>query len=338
MAERIAQNPHLEVLPNHAGPRYDALRTLLTNTGLSEAEAAQALNNTWTMAHEDRIVAWDQQVRDDAEAEEAAMHLAQDHENELLAQKERDLETERREAEKKKPKMNDFDMDLSIEDFIIPRPAAYALRRLDEFEYVELWYFSQEGCVDASANQRTQHEDTFGLTKVDEMLSLRPVASLKASKNVIQDVDLTWRQMTIARTTFIQQITERWPPKHVNALALFFMNIETHPYRLRSLGERSLISYQARARRNWHDQLKLNKAFNIANVNMNLLQDIHKEVLDGEQINSIKEVSPSSFNNVVSHAKRSPLPTNLQNTFSTKNLLHAPCFLLHATCYMLHAT
>ncbi|KAF8808236.1 hypothetical protein BYT27DRAFT_7255740 [Phlegmacium glaucopus] len=238
-----------------------------------------------------QIAVWDQQVQDDALAQEEAVRIAEEQERGVRELKEREMEIEKSELERKKPKMNDFDNDQAIDDFILPRPAAFALRRLDDFDYVELWYFSQEGCVDASINHHTQHEDTFGLTKVDEMLSLRPVASLKASKNVIPDAELSWRQMTIARTTLVRNLANRWPTKHIQALAHFFMNLETHPYRHRPFGEKSLLIYQARARRNWHDLLKQNKAFNIAIINDNLLQTIHREVLDGEQTNLIKEVS-----------------------------------------------
>lgn len=91
---------------------------------------------------------------------------------------------------------------------------------------MELWYFTQEGCANTSQNQHTQNEDTFGLTKVDDMVSLRPVAALKASKNVVQDIDLTWRQMAITKTILIQQITKfHWSDDAVNSLAEFFMNL-----------------------------------------------------------------------------------------------------------------
>ena len=76
-----------------------------------------------------------------------------------------------------------------------------------EFEYMELWYFTQEGCADVM-HQWTQNEDSFGLTKVDNTVSFRPVSALKASRNVMQDADLSWCQMEIAKMTLIQQITK----------------------------------------------------------------------------------------------------------------------------------
>ncbi|KAF8814412.1 hypothetical protein BYT27DRAFT_7219855 [Phlegmacium glaucopus] len=226
--------------------------------------------------HDERVAAWNLQVQEDTRALDEARNIAEEQEREVQALKKKEIENEQREIGSKKPKMNDFNAEQAIDDFILPQPAAYALWCLDDFDFIELWYFSQEGCTDASMNQRTQLDDTFGLTKFDEMLSLRPVSSLKASRNV---------------TTLIQHLANHWPAKHITALAHFFMNLETHTYRHRPFGEWSLLIYQARARCNWHDQPKQNNAFNIAIINKNLLQTIHREVLDVEQTNSIKEVS-----------------------------------------------
>lgn len=289
-AERITKNPHLENIPNHAEPHYDDIRTILINTGITNEQAIETLNASWTRSHEGRVQAWDQQVLEDEAALQEELRLAQEQEDQQRAQRELELENEKQESEKKKPRMNDFDENTSVNDFIGPRPSAYALRRLAEFEYAELWYFTQEGCADAM-HQQTQSEDTFGLTKVDDMVSFRPVSALKASKSVVQDVDLSWRQMEIAKTTLIQHITKcGWAQKAVTTLAQFFMNLEVHHFRQRAYGEHALLIYQARVRRNWHDQLKLGKGFNIAIINETLLQAIHREIVDKKQAEALDEV------------------------------------------------
>jgi hypothetical protein len=38
-------------------------------------------------------------------------------------------------------KMKDFDDNTTVGNYIAPRPAQYALRRIEDFEYAELWYF-----------------------------------------------------------------------------------------------------------------------------------------------------------------------------------------------------
>ena len=196
------------------------------------------------------------------------------------------------EAEKKKPKMRDFDDTSIVGNYIAPRPAQYALRRVEEFEYAELWYFTPDGCADATQQQLSQSDDAFGLTRVDDMVALKSVSSLKALRNVILDADLSFCQMSMAKNTIIPLMSKyQWPEKVINAFAQLFTQLEIHPFRQREFGERALITYQARVRREWHDQLKLGSAFNIGLLNEDLLQSIYKEMLDKAQLLSLKEVS-----------------------------------------------
>ena len=44
MDDRILHDPHLELIPDHAGPHYDILRNALTQNGMTVDQAVQALN------------------------------------------------------------------------------------------------------------------------------------------------------------------------------------------------------------------------------------------------------------------------------------------------------
>ena len=125
--ERITQNPHLEIIPNHTGPHYDELQTILVNTGITNEQAVEALNASWTHSHEERILAWDQQVIQDEAALQEELQLAQELEDQQRAQRELEIENEQKENEKKKPKMIDFDENSMVNDWtttfsIRPRP------------------------------------------------------------------------------------------------------------------------------------------------------------------------------------------------------------------------
>ena len=293
-AERITQNPHLQIIPNHARTHYDNLQTILVNTGITNEQAVETLNASWTRSHEECILAWDQQIIEDEAVLQEEQRLTQEQEDQLPAQRELELENEQRENKKTKPKMNDIDEHSMVNDFIGPQPSAYALHCLAEFEYAELWYFTQEGCADMM-HQQTQNEDSFGLAKVNKVVSFRPVSALKPSRNIIQDINLSWCQMEIAKTTLIQHITKcRWTQKAVTTLAQFFMNLEVHHYQQRPYGEHALLTYQACIRHDWHDQLKVGSTFNIAIINEMLLQLIHCEIMDKKQAEALDEVSPSS--------------------------------------------
>ena len=111
---------------------------------------------------------------------------------------------------------------------------------------------------------------------------LRPVASVKASKNAKADHELSLTDMLQARTSYLKHIKEAgWPEKHIAALFKFFWNLECHPFRLSTRhGDRILATYAAKIRRHWHDRLKSGLAFNIAIINDNLLQHVVTEVND----------------------------------------------------------
>lgn len=73
MVERIELDPqYLEVMPNHAGPHYEELRTMLVQNGITGEQAIESLNNSWTRNHDERIQRWEQQTIDNANTAEEA--------------------------------------------------------------------------------------------------------------------------------------------------------------------------------------------------------------------------------------------------------------------------
>ena len=62
---------------------------------------------------------------------------------------------------------------------------------------------------------------------------MKPMASHKPSNKAILDEDLTWHQMSIAKTTLLHHMSQTgWPEHYVVALAEFYLNLESHPMRL----------------------------------------------------------------------------------------------------------
>ncbi|KAF8152698.1 hypothetical protein K438DRAFT_1778439 [Mycena galopus ATCC 62051] len=195
---RVARNPELNLCPDFAGPVFQAARTAIVATVANKTNADVAAN--------------DETTRKQAElnAEAAA---------------------EKREADKKKPKLNGFDSSQGISDAIAPRPSVFTLRKLERFEYIELWYFTREGCDDtaASAANRTINEDAFALTKIDNVVGLRPASSFSTSRKVVKDIDLTWDQLSFAKNSMLSHMKKlAWPAKHVKSLADFWYSPETH--------------------------------------------------------------------------------------------------------------
>jgi hypothetical protein len=325
---RIERDPRLEIPPNFASAHYDPICAIIVNTGATEEEALTQITGAWQQENEARREAWDLQIQEDQVAQEEADQLVRE-----IIQEEED--TARREHEKKRPKINDFDTGCSVGAFIAPRPSTYAINKLESFDYIELFYFTREGCLNAQSHQRTEADDTFGLSRVGDHISFRSISAVRSSKNVIQDIDLSWNQLTYAKSSYLQHLSKAgWPQKHVDALAHFFIALESSAFCARTHGEKILITYQARVRRHWHDQLKHESgtAFNIALIDDSLLETISNEMWDVAHAESKREVStpshliPSSTTNLVHTLCTLPICLDLMRRL--RHLLHwDPCYV-----------
>ncbi|KAF8546504.1 hypothetical protein OG21DRAFT_1580388 [Imleria badia] len=254
-------DPTLEVHPDFASNAYCIVREALMGSFNENAEQSiDRLNTTWDAEHDTHVEAWNLQ----REAEQRE----RDEEQERL--KEAKAEKERKDAEKKKPKISDFNERRAPPSTIDPRPSQYAIQKISTFDFVELWYFSPEGCSDTICNQKSQADDAFGLTNSHDILTLCPIAAVKASRLARFDHDLSFSEMLQAKNLFLCQIKQHvWPSKHINALAEFFWNLENHPIRNNENGDTITLTYASHIRRQWHDDLKNNvgDAFNIVLIN-----------------------------------------------------------------------
>ena len=141
-------------------------------------------------------------------------------------------------------------------------------------------------------SSRAQSDDAYGLTKIDDLVVLKPVVSFKALRNVVLDADLTWRQLNVGKNAMLQYLEVcGWPPKHVQSFTLFYFNLELEPMCSRPHGEKVLTIYQAKVRRQWHDDLAQGKGFNIMQINQKLLSAVAEEVWDTVRTDAIKKVS-----------------------------------------------
>ncbi|KIK90574.1 hypothetical protein PAXRUDRAFT_151585 [Paxillus rubicundulus Ve08.2h10] len=198
----------------------------------------------WTAEHDQRVTAWNERQHMEAllaeEAEEVC--VAQEQAAQHLIDNE--AEREHAELEKKKPKMNNFNDETEVGNVIIPRPSQYAILKLKNFEFVELWYLSPEGCRDAAKSSSSTMEDTFSIAKVDDVLTMRPVAALKQSCNIVNNFNLPISDFFHAKNSFLVYIEHaNWPKRHINALAEFFWHLKNHPICYRQHGDTVMLLY-----------------------------------------------------------------------------------------------
>jgi hypothetical protein len=293
---RIETDPNLQVCPDFASDDFAAIRdTIIATTHSSHEEVAASLTASWGTQIATKIAAWAAQEEADATEREEVALVAHEAQAALQAQLDKEAADELREAEKKKPKMHTFNPTKSIGADVIQRPSPYALERLRKFEYVELWYFSPEGCSDAAQSQRSAADDTFGIARSEaDVMVLKPVASVRASRKALKDEDLTWDQMEIASNLIIRHQRQlHWPEPATDALAIFWYNLQSHELRSRPNGQRVLLQYQARARREWHAALeRKDEGFNISLIDNDLLAKITREIFELDCEATLREVRP----------------------------------------------
>ena len=287
---------------------------MTTGGQLTDADAAERLVTAWNQTHAREVEAWDLQVQADVAEQEEQQRQAQAEEERLRADEERLKEDERKELEKKRPKINDFDDDKMVGDFVLPRPSQFAIGKLKSFSFTELWYFTEEGCSEAQESSRALPDDAYGITRIDDLVALKPVTAFKASKNVIPDADLSWRQMNVGKNTMLRHMELcNWPSKHVDLFARFYLHLELDPMRSRPNGERVLIAYQAKVRRQWHDDIARGQGFNIAQINQRLLATVAEEVWDAIRLEAVRKVSEPLD---VSKPLANELPSHTTTTLS----------------------
>ncbi|KAH9009789.1 hypothetical protein EDB85DRAFT_2077634 [Lactarius pseudohatsudake] len=283
---RILDDPTRAVCPSFESAEWDFLRQTMVDAHqgalpLTPEEATQRLKDTWARENGAKVAAWNVQVEQDRAEQEELDRLAQEEADAQLAQRQKDAEDQLREAEKKKPKMNNFDPNHVIGERIEARPAPYAINKLYNLEYIELDYFTTKGCNEASADaDSTVSQDTLAFTQLDGTITVRPLAAVRSSRNIRNDKDLSWEEMLQGKNVMLRYMAKSttWPQAHAQSLAAFFVALELHPRTAQTNGKRALLLYQSRARREWYVALKRNEGFNIEHIGEALLRVAADEV------------------------------------------------------------
>ncbi|KIJ20703.1 hypothetical protein PAXINDRAFT_66155 [Paxillus involutus ATCC 200175] len=192
----------------------------------------------------------------------------------MLANKE--LKHEQREAEKKKPKMNTFTPRLLVADVLIHPPSQCALQKLSTFDYVEMWYFSLAGHPAAARHHnRSQANNTFGISKINDHLTVHSRASIRASCNALLDHELSFSEFLRAKNCFLEYAKKtNCPTTNLNAFTKFFWFLETHPLLQLPLGEKIILTYALHVHHDRHWELKAEQGYDISIINNHLLDTV----------------------------------------------------------------
>ena len=248
---------------------------------LTTDAATLQMKEAWTRENERKVAAWNTQLEQDQAEQAEQDRQAREEEEVQRVRLEREAEEECRDAEKKKPKLNPFDLNCFTDRWIEARPASYALEKINKLEYVELDYFTLKGCKEAVADtSKSISHDTMAFAQVGDTIAIRPLSALRPSKNIRNDKDLSWEEMLDAKNTMLQFMAKsgNWPVAHAESLTAFFVNLEIHPRKQQVNGKKALIVYQSQVRREWFNTLKRNDSFNIEPIQNELLCGLAEEL------------------------------------------------------------
>ena len=250
------QDPHLNVMPDFNSEAFRAMRdALAAATQKTAEEVVQELQNAWTVDNNTRIAAWDQLQQEQQEQQQQPEQQQQQPEQQQQPQTPSPKRVSK--SPKKRSKLQDFETGKQVHGTAaMGRPSRYALKKIANFEYIELYYFTTAACNKATQSDCTISQDAFTLTKVNTTMALKPIGAYKASPKAVPDERLTWEEISIAKTKLLQYLREAdWPEKHITTLASFYIGLDSHSLREEEGREEILIEYQAEVRCEWIDTL-----------------------------------------------------------------------------------
>ena len=127
---RIVNDPTHAVCPSFEDPEWEFLRQSVVNAQpgvdpLTMEEAAQQMKDAWARENQRKVNAWNVQQQEDLAEQGERDRVVRETEEARQAQQETEAEEMRKEADRKKPKLNSFDQERHIEKWVEARPAAY---------------------------------------------------------------------------------------------------------------------------------------------------------------------------------------------------------------------
>ncbi|OSC98365.1 hypothetical protein PYCCODRAFT_1343036, partial [Trametes coccinea BRFM310] len=162
----------------------------------------------------------------------------------------------------------------------INRPIApYAANKLRLQQYVDLWYFTEEGLSRAGGYQAYEGENSVTLAQASSAIVV--TAPTPPSKDAKRDEELTWDQVSKARTSFLSYAKGYgWKAEHLEMFSIFFICLDAHPIRNEPKGNETVIQYQAHFRRQWHltCEQQSTAAFDLATISDDALRTIRAKI------------------------------------------------------------
>jgi hypothetical protein len=276
-------DPALAHCPDYASAAYALTRAPLVNVHTTEAQAIQILTNIWQLGNNVDKQQWRDQIHDEILRQEQQLALDQVAADQLAIATAEEQQTLRKEEMKKNKTKY-----IPIPDRPMPTttpviPSTYATRKMHKGEYVELWYYTNDGLDEALRNPASVDDDAMVIArKPDGSTSWVPAASTHNANKALDDKDIKWEDFCQAVPRMIVAMEEAdWPADRVAMLASFWGKLQIHKMRSSRdpLDQKTLILYQARQRRLWHIAIPTPAgAYNLSIIDEDVLRQTKEEV------------------------------------------------------------
>ena len=293
----LDQNPSSETPPNFQAAGYAIIRRALITqnqadgTELDDEGAAKLLLDAWEEDRQVRQVAWEEAAaaeereREDADAE----RLREEDEARKADEKKRKTKFPTLVPGLPPPKGSGF------------RPCQKAIAKLENLEFVEMWFFTFTGCQVTRDAALSEEDSTLSLTQENGNIQLRRSTSTASYKHLITpDENLTWKDLLQAKNVFLEYIAKGgWPVPYLQMFTDFYckLKLRSELRQPHGHGEKILILYHARARREWFDAARLKNLFDISVIDEDWMVEAHKEMWDNVHTQEIRKVEEKVTSN-----------------------------------------
>ena len=289
------RDPTLEAEPNFEDVAWEAARNAITAGGKTLEEAIEILKEGWKVQHERAVEEWIEQRQLRQQEREQDGGGDQEQGGEQDGEQNRGQANLSTSSQRSEPEVPEW-INRPTPSFLDIRPSEKALKRLEKKEFVELWYFTAEGCRVTAAADLASPDDTYGLVNTDKGLVFQTLGASSMSVKVTRDEDLTLEQMTEAKTRLVGCMkTCGWNEYEVTQTAMFYMSLDVHPMRSQPYGRQAILRYQDRVRRDWTSCLKT-VAYSIAEVNNDLMKEFRDEIRN--EVQAKNDVSVLRFSSM----------------------------------------
>jgi hypothetical protein len=190
---------------------------------MTKAQAITILRNIWQAQNTADKNQWQAQVEADRERQENLERL-RDEDQERQEQERLDEEEAARKEDRKKNKHKYSaipELDVPIKPVILPSP--YTICKLDKGDYVELWYFTNDGLDDTKLKSSIDEDAMIMATLAGGSTAWVSAALMRNATVVIDNENLTFENFCQACPHIIDAMQEAsWPADHVRMMALFW--------------------------------------------------------------------------------------------------------------------